>query len=36
MSAHHEPSFVDKYWPVGLILFGATFIGTLVFFHPSF
>jgi hypothetical protein len=34
MSSHESQSFIDKYWPVGLILFGVSFISILVFFHP--
>jgi hypothetical protein len=36
MSAHNKDSFVDRWWPAGLILFGLTFIGILARFHPHF
>jgi hypothetical protein len=37
MSEHHEKaSFIDRFWPLGLILFGAAFIAALVFFKPHF
>lgn len=35
MSAHDKESFIDRYWPVGSILFGLTFISLLAFFKPA-
>jgi steroid 5-alpha reductase family enzyme len=36
MSAHEKKSWIDTWWPLLVILFGVTFISTLVFFHPHF
>ncbi len=38
MSEHHheEASWLDRWWPLLVIVFGVTFISTLVFFHPQF
>jgi hypothetical protein len=38
MSEHHheEASWLDRWWPLLVIVFGVTFISTLVFFHPHF
>jgi len=36
MSAHNKDSFIDRWWPLFLIFFGATFIGILARFHPHF
>jgi hypothetical protein len=33
-SGNHTDKWIDRWWPLLLIAFGATFIGTLVFFHP--
>jgi hypothetical protein len=36
MSSHHaKPTLVDRFWPLGLILFGGTFIAVLALFHPA-
>ena len=35
MSASHtSPSKLDQWWPLGLIIFGLTFVTILVSFHP--
>jgi hypothetical protein len=35
MSAgNHSGHWLDRWWPLLLIAFGATFISVLVFFHP--
>jgi hypothetical protein len=35
MSAHNKDSFIDRWWPLFLILFGLTFISILALFHPA-
>jgi hypothetical protein len=34
MSDSHGPSLIDRWWPLGVILFGVIFISTFLFFHP--
>ncbi len=34
MSSHKKEPFIDRWWPVFLILFGLTFISILALFHP--
>ncbi len=32
---HERASWVDKWWPLLLILFGVVFVSVLVTFHPA-
>jgi hypothetical protein len=36
MSLEHKESWLERFWPLLLILFGLVFIFTLALFHPSF
>jgi len=36
MSDHNKAPWIDRFWPLLLILFGLTFISTLALFHPHF
>ena len=37
MSSHHETeSWLDKWWPLLLILFGVSCVLFLALFHPSY
>lgn len=31
---HDSQSWIDTWWPLLVILFGALFLSTFVFFHP--
>lgn len=33
-SSHESQSWIDRWWPLLLILFGLTFVSVLVFFKP--
>jgi hypothetical protein len=35
MSSSRKSSWLDRWWPLLLILFGLTFISTLAFFSPT-
>jgi hypothetical protein len=34
MSVPHKASWLDRWWPLLVILFGTTFIATLALFQP--
>jgi hypothetical protein len=34
MSSSHKASWLDRWWPLLVILFGTTFIATLALFSP--
>lgn len=34
MSSSHETPWIDRWWPLFLILFGLVFVSVLTLFHP--
>lgn len=34
-TAHETQGWLDRWWPLLVILFGVIFVATLIFWHPS-